>query len=62
MGEKRFRKTSFFRLNVARIHLAPLRERKEDLPLLLREFLRELNEKYAMAVEGFSEGLSGDII
>jgi transcriptional regulator with PAS, ATPase and Fis domain len=40
---------------VARIHLPPLRERQEDLPLLLQDFLTELNAKYAAHVTGFSE-------
>jgi transcriptional regulator with PAS, ATPase and Fis domain len=55
MAAKQFRQDLFFRLNVARLHLAPLRERQEDLPLLLQDFLKELNAKYAAVVAGFSE-------
>jgi DNA-binding NtrC family response regulator len=54
MKEKKFRQDLFFRINVARINLVPLRERKEDLPLLLKDFLKELNRKYGLEVEGFS--------
>src|SRR5438477_891438 len=38
--EGKFRDDLFFRLNVVRIHMPPLRERKEDIPLLVRGFLR----------------------
>ncbi len=38
-----FREDLFFRLNVLNIHMPPLRERKEDIPLLLRSFINELN-------------------
>ncbi|MEW6138381.1 MAG: sigma 54-interacting transcriptional regulator [Thermodesulfobacteriota bacterium] len=38
----RFRRDLFFRLNVLRVHVPPLRERKEDLPSLIAEILAEL--------------------
>jgi two-component system response regulator HydG len=39
IAEKQFRTDLFYRLNVIRIHLPPLRERVEDIPLLARHFL-----------------------
>ncbi len=41
-----FREDLFYRLNVIPFYVPPLRNRKEDIPLLAREFLRELGREY----------------
>jgi DNA-binding NtrC family response regulator len=54
MTEGKFRSDLYFRLNVARIHLPPLRERKGDIVILLDYFRRKLNKQFGKEVEGFS--------
>jgi DNA-binding NtrC family response regulator len=58
VAERTFRSDLYFRLNVARIHLPPLRERKEDLPQLLQFHVAELNQRFGRAVEGFTDDVS----
>lgn len=52
--EKRFRMDLFYRLNVVSIVLPPLRERREDIPLLARHFLEKFNQKHGKRCAGFS--------
>ncbi|MGE0041740.1 MAG: sigma-54-dependent transcriptional regulator, partial [Vicinamibacterales bacterium] len=49
----RFRQDLLFRLNTIEIHLPPLRDRREDIPLLARHFLRQHAQRYRKSITGF---------
>src|ERR1700723_173377 len=54
--EGRFREDLFHRLNVISLHLPPLRDRKEDIPLLIDRFLKQYCEENAKPRRRFTAG------
>jgi len=52
--EGRFRDDLYYRINVVTIPLPPLRERREDLPLLIDHFLRTFSDKNAKSIRGLT--------
>jgi Nif-specific regulatory protein len=55
VSENKFRADLFFRLNVINIKLPPLRERRDDIPLLVDFFVKKYNELYSKQIAGISK-------
>ncbi|RPI26640.1 MAG: sigma-54-dependent Fis family transcriptional regulator [Acidobacteria bacterium] len=49
----RFRQDLFYRINVMTVHIPPLRERREDIPVLAESFLEEFRARLARPVQSF---------
>ncbi len=54
VSEEKFRADLYYRLNVIRIDVPPLRERKEDIPLLVDHFIREFSRREKKNIRGIS--------
>src|SRR5215470_12447157 len=47
LASKRLREDLYYRLNAFTLHIPPLRERKEEIPILLKHFMSRMSERYA---------------
>ena len=57
LANKRLREDLYYRLNAFTLHIPPLRERKEEIPILLKHFMTRLSEQYARSPLPFTPDL-----
>ncbi len=57
-----FREDLYYRLNILPVHIPPLRERKEDIKLLIEHFLQKYNQKLNRKIKGVSPSAMSEIL
>jgi DNA-binding NtrC family response regulator len=62
ISEGRFREDLFYRLNVIPIHIPPLRERQEDIPLLVNHFLSQLSREMGKKIEKVADAAMEELV
>ena len=60
--EKKMREDLYYRLNVARIHLPPLRKRKDDIPALISHAVNRLNYRFKRDVRGLTDEATENLL
>src|SRR5271165_4562459 len=59
ISENKLREDLYYRLSAYTIHVPPLRQRREELPLLLRHFMQHLAKRYGLSPRSFPPGVLG---
>ena len=62
MEEGTFRRDLFYRINIIRLILPPLRDRKEDLPLLIERFIKKMNHIKGRSVTDISKDAMSNLL
>ena len=62
INQGKLREDFYYRINVASIHLPPLRSRKEDIPLLVDHFIAKFNQKYNLQIHAIPSDVQQKLI
>lgn len=54
INNNKFREDLYYRLNVVRINIPPLKKRREDIPILTNNFIKDYNQKHGIKIKGVS--------